>query len=184
MISRADGLSFLNDKLQNINLQRHCLAVEAIMRGLADHFGEDRELWGLSGLMHDIDYELTKDNMSRHSLISAGWLEEKGYPVEVVRAVKVHNELHGVPPETRMERALIYADAISGLLVAAALIKPSKKIAEVSVQNIMKRFKEKDFARGVHRELILKCEADDLTLEEFSEISLHALQRAAAQIGL
>lgn len=181
---REEGLILLREKLPSINLQRHCFAVEAIMRALARYYGESDSLWGLAGLMHDVDYEETKKDLGRHSLLAAEWLEERGFSLEVVKAVKVHNEMHGIPLETRMERALTFADGISGLIVAAALITPSKKIVDLKVKSVLKRFKEKDFARGVNREEIMRCETEGLSLAQFTELSVLALQGIAQEIGL
>lgn len=181
---REEAINFLNEKLKNINLQRHCFAVEAIMRGLAKHYGESEEIWGLTGLIHDIDYELTENESHRHGLVGAEWLQERGYPPEVVRAVKVHNWVHGLPLETRMERALVFADAMSGLIVAAALVTPSKKLTDLEADSVLKRFRQGAFARRVNREEILRCEAEGLPLPEFAELSIRALQGIADKLGL
>ncbi|MBI2573912.1 MAG: HDIG domain-containing protein [Candidatus Wildermuthbacteria bacterium] len=181
---RETGLRHLKEKLPSLNLQRHCFAVEAIMRELARHYGEDAELWGLAGLMHDVDYEEVKEDLARHSLIGSQWLAKWGFPGEVVKAVRVHNEAHGELAQTRMEHALIFADAISGLIVSAALVVPSKKLADLKIESVLKRFKQKDFAKGVHREEILRCEKEGLSLEEFAGLSIKALQGVAPDLGL
>lgn len=181
---RQKGLEFLEQKLPNINLRRHCFAVEAIMRELAKHYGEDVETWGLAGLTHDIDYEEVKEDLSRHSLLGSQWLAELGFPEEVVQAVRVHNEAHGELAQTRMEHALIFADAISGLVVSAALVVPTKKLADLKVESVLKRFAQKDFAKGVHREEILRCEQHGLALEEFAKLSVEALRGIARDLGL
>lgn len=181
---RQSGLEFLEQKLPNINLRRHCFAVEAIMRELALHYGEDVETWGLAGLTHDVDYEEIKEDLSRHSLLGAQWLEKLGFPEEVVQAVRVHNEAHGELAQTRMEHALIFADAMSGLVVSAALVVPTKKLADLKAESVLKRFKQKDFAKGVHRDEILRCEQHGLALEEFATLSVGALQKIAPDIGL
>lgn len=181
---RKKAIDLLGQKLKNKNLRKHCLAVEAIMRSLADYFQEDKNLWGLAGLLHDVDYEATQKDLSLHSLLAAQWLEELDFPREVVRAVKVHNEEHGSPAETKMERCLIFADAISGLVIAAALVLPSKKLADLKPESVLKRFREKDFARGVSREEILRCEKEGISLEEFAKISVEALQGIADELEL
>lgn len=179
---RAEGL--LSERLKNENLKKHCYAVMAIMEELALHYGEDHELWGLTGLVHDADYEETKMNLSQHSLVSALWLKELGFPDEVVRAVKVHNEMHGLPLETRLEKALTFADAMAGLVVAAVLVLPSKKASDLKPESVLKRLKEKDFARGVNREEIMRCEEEDIPIEKFSGLSVRAIQRINDKLGL
>jgi putative nucleotidyltransferase with HDIG domain len=160
------------------------LAVEAIMRSVAKHFGENEEVWGLVGLLHDVDYEKTEANPERHSLLAAEILKDL-VPEDVVRAVKAHNFRHtGVMPETRMEKALIASDAISGLLVACALVMPSKKLADVKVESIAKKFRDKDFARGAERDRILVCEEIEIPREKFFEIALNGLKSVASEIGL
>ena len=160
------------------------LAVEAIMRATAKHFGEDEDQWGLLGLLHDIDYEKTETTPEKHSLLAEEIL--KGIvPDELVRSIKTHNSKYtGVKPESTMEKALIAADAMSGLLVACALVIPSKKLADVKVESVAKKFKDKDFARGAERERILVCEEIGIPREKFFEIALNGLKDAAAEIGL
>ena len=128
------------------------------MKTLARHFNENEEKWGLAGLLHDIDYEKTKGNAKEHSLIGAQMLESLGVDKDICQAVKVHNEAHGILPETLMEKSLFVIDPLTGLIVAAALVLPSKKLADLSPENVLNRFKEKAFARGANREIIKKCE--------------------------
>lgn len=162
----------------------HMLAVEAIMRSLARHFEEDEELWATAGLIHDIDYELTEAKMERHGLMAEQLLKGK-VPEAVIRAVKAHNfENTKVKPVTRMEKALVAGDAISGLLVACALVMPSKKLEEVRVETVAKKFKAKDFARGVDRKRIEMCEGIGLSEEKFFEITLNGLKSISSDIGL
>ena len=184
-MTREEGLELLKQNLQNQNLIKHCLAVEAIMRALARHFGEDEEKWGLTGLLHDIDYEKVKDDLSQHSLVGAKMLEGLGIDKSICQAVKVHNEAHGIPPETLLEKALFVTDPLTGLIVAATLVLPSKKIADLTPENVLNRFKEKAFARGANREIIKKSEELlNLKLEEFVKISLEAMQKIAGDLGL
>lgn len=185
MINRSDALNILKENIQNENLTKHCFAVEAIMRALAQHFGEDEEKWALAGLLHDIDYEKTKDEPKQHSLLGAKMLEDFGIDKDVCRAVKVHNSAHRILPENLMEKALFTVDPLSGLIVAATLVLPSKKIADLTPENVLHRFKEKSFARGANREIIKKCEEYlNLSLEEFVKISLGAMQKIASDLGL
>lgn len=184
MLAREEALNLVKKHISKKNILYHMLAVEAIMRSLARHFGEDEEKWGLVGLVHDVDYEKTETTPEKHSLIAEQILKET-LPEELLRAVKAHNFKHtGVKPESRMEKALIASDAISGLLVACALVMPSKKLAEVKVETVAKKFKDKDFARGAERERILICEEIGIPREKFFEISLNGLKEIAAEIGL
>ncbi len=185
-MSREEALKLLKDNLPNQNLIKHCLAVEAIMRALARHFGEgDEEKWALAGLLHDIDYEKVKDDLSQHSLLGAKMLEDLGVDKDICQAVKVHNEAHGIKPETLMEKALFVTDPLTGLIVAAALVLPSKKLVDLTTENILNRFKEKAFARGANREIIQKCEELlNLSLEDFTRMGLQAMQGISADLGL
>ena len=184
-MEREKALQFLNENIKNLNLIKHSLAVEAIMRGLADFFGEDKETWGLAGLLHDIDYEQTKDFPEKHSLIGFDMLKKAGISENICQAVKVHNYIHGELPQTLMEKSLYAADPLSGLIVASALVIPSKKLSDLTVENIMNRFKEKAFARSVNREIIQKCQLYlNLSMEKFIEIGLRSLQGIACDLGL
>jgi putative nucleotidyltransferase with HDIG domain len=186
-MTRQEGLNLLRENISNQNLIKHSLAVEAIMKVLAHHFGEGENegKWALAGLLHDIDYEKTKDNPVKHSLVGAEILEDLGVDKEICQAVKVHNEAHGIAPETLMEKALYVADPLTGLIVAATLVLPSKKLADLTVENVLNRFKEKAFARGVNREIIKKSEELlNLKLEEFVKIGLGAMQEISKELGL
>lgn len=184
-MTQEEALKILNDNLKNQNLVKHCLAVEAIMRGLARHFEEKEEKWAISGLLHDIDYEKTKGNPKQHSLVGAKMLENLGVDKDICQAVLVHNEAHNIPPQTLLEKALFVVDPLSGLIVAATLVLPSKKIKDLSLQSVLNRFKEKSFARGANREIIKKCtDLLGLTLEEFIEIGLKSMQEIAKDLEL
>jgi putative nucleotidyltransferase with HDIG domain len=184
MLSRDAALEIVKKNVTRKNILYHTLAVEAIMRSMARHFGEDAEKWGLVGLLHDIDYERTEATPEKHSLLTEEILRGT-LPEELIKAIKAHNfKYTGVTPQTRMERALIAADAISGLLVACALVMPSKKLADVRVETVSKKFKDRDFARGAERERILVCEEIALPREKFFEIALNGLRDIASQIGL
>jgi len=183
LITRQQALEMLRSHVSDDKLFKHMLAVEAIMRGLARRLGEDEELWGLTGLLHDLDYEETKGDFSRHGLRSAELLEGL-LPEEALHAIKAHNDLTGVKPEGRLDLALRAADALSGLIVASALVMPNKKLAEVRIKTLKKKFKAKDFARGVDRDRIRLCEQLGLSLEEFFEVGLEAMKAIADQLGL
>lgn len=171
-------------KLTNKNLQKHTLAVEAIMRGLARRFGADEEEWGLAGLLHDIDYEDTKGDPARHSLVGGEELAQLGLSEQVVDAVKAHNGYHGIPRTTLMSKALHAADPLSGLVVAAALVSPAKKLAAIDGAFVMNRFGERSFARGADRDTIRCCSELDMQLDEFVEMGVTAMQAIAADLGL
>lgn len=184
-MKRDEALQLLKEKLHNANLLKHCLATEAIMRHLALKFSQDQEKWGLTGLLHDIDYEITKDNPQKHSLVSSVILKDAGLDEEIVEAVKTHNEIHNLAPQSLMAKAIYAADPISGLIVAATLVLPSKKIQDLTVENVLNRFKEKSFARGANREIIQKCqEYLGLSLEAFIEIALKAMQEIYEELEL
>jgi putative nucleotidyltransferase with HDIG domain len=184
MLTREEAYKILKKNVTNKNLQKHCIACEVVMKALAEHFGEDAETWGLAGLLHDIDYEETKDQPDKHSLVGARMLEELGLPEELIYAVKVHNWAHGLPRNSLMDKALYATDPVTGLIVAGALIRPEKSLAAVDVPFLMNRFGEKSFARGANREQIAACSELGLELEEFLEISLKAMQGAAKELGL
>lgn len=183
-MQREEALQLLKEKLHNENLVNHSLAVEAIMRGLAERLQQDVDKFGLAGLLHDIDYDETGDDPSRHSLVAAQLLEQTGLAADIVYAVKVHNEIHGLPRLSLLDRALYAADPVSGFITAAALVRPDKKLAEVQMKSLRKRFKESAFARGASREQMDTCSELGLEREEYLQIALVSMQRIADQLGL
>jgi len=183
-MNREEALKLVKEKIKNQNLIKHSLAVEACMIGLAKYFHEDEEKWALAGLLHDIDYEETKNDPNLHSLKGAEFLEKLGLEKEIVEAVKTHNEAHGILPENKMAKALYCVDPLTGLIVAATLVLPSKKLKDLTVQNVLNRFKEKSFARGAKREIILKCSEINLDLEKFVEICLKSMQEISGELDL
>jgi uncharacterized protein len=183
-MQREEALNLVKEQVKNKNLIKHMLATEAVMSRLALHLGQDRELWSLAGLLHDVDYDQTVDEPEQHGLLGAQLLEEKGCPAELVRAVKAHNEALGVAPRTLLDKALFAVDPVTGLLVAAALIHPEKKLSALDVDFILNRFKEKSFARGAGRGQIESCREIGLTLAEFIGLSLEAMQGISKDLGL
>ncbi|SHK91833.1 HDIG domain-containing metalloprotein [Desulforamulus aeronauticus] len=183
-MNREEALKVLKKNLKNKNLLNHCIAAEVVMKRLAQHFGEDEEKWGLAGLLHDIDYDDTKDKPELHSLEGAKMLEEMGLSQDVVYAVKVHNERHGLPRQSLMDKALYATDPTTGLIVAGALIKPEKRLSAIDVPFLVNRMNEKSFAKGANREQIRACSELGLTLEEFLDLNLEAMQGAATELGL
>ena len=185
MLSREKLFSILKENLKSENLIKHSLAVEAGMESLAEYLGEDKERWALAGLLHDIDYERTKENPQLHSRLGAKMVEELTGDKEIAEAILTHNEEHKILPKSKMGKALYCLDSLTGLIVAATLVLPSKKIKDLKVENVLKRFKEKSFARGANRETILKCkEYLGLELEKFVEIVLSAMQKISDKLGL
>lgn len=184
MLTRAQAFELVKKNVTKNNVIYHMIAVEAIMTGLAKQLAEDQEKWALVGLLHDVDYEKTETTPEQHSLLAENMLKDI-VDADVIRAIKCHNFEHtGVKPETKMERALIAADAVSGLLVACALVMPSKKLADVKVESVAKKFKDRDFARGASRERILFCEKIGISQEKFFEVALNGLKESASLIGL
>ncbi len=183
-MNREEAYKLLKQHMKTKNLIKHSLAVEAVMWRLARHFGEDEEKWGLAGLLHDIDYDRTKDDPKRHSLEGAELLEQTGLPEDVVYAVKVHNEAHGLPRESLLDKSLFATDPLTGLIVAGALIKPEKKLAAIDTEFLMNRYGEKSFARGANRETMAACSEMDLSLEEFLTLGLEAMQGISDEMGL
>lgn len=185
MITREEAFNWLKEEVKEPNLLKHCLATEAAMKNLALKFGEDENIWGLTGLLHDIDYETTKDNEFEHSLKGFQMLIDKGVEKDIAEAVKTHNDAHGFPPVTLMAKAIYCVDSLTGLIVATTLVLPSRKIKEVQTDNVLRRFKEKGFARGVNRINIMKCEELlGLSLNDFAEITLKAMQGIDSDLGL
>ncbi len=184
MITREQGMQLVKKHVKNKNLIKHMLAVEVIMRQLATHFDQDVELWGLAGLLHDVDYDKTAKKPEQHSLLGAEILAAEGLEEELVYAVKVHNEVHGLPRNSLLDNSLYAADPLSGLIVAAALIHPERKLAAIDVPFVLNRFKEKSFARGVSREQLQTCSELGLTLEQFIELGLQAMQGISRELGL
>jgi putative nucleotidyltransferase with HDIG domain len=178
------ALALLEQKLVNPNMKKHSLAVGAIMLGLAKYFSENNIDWEVAGILHDIDYEETNKELERHSIVGSEFTKANGFSDEIVRAILTHNTMHGILAETRFEKALVAADPMSGLITAAALVLPSKKLADVKTESVVRRFHEKSFAKGANRECIKVCEEIGLTLEEFSKISLESMQSISGQLGL
>ncbi len=182
---REEALALVKQNIFSKNLIRHCLAVEAVMRSLARHFDKDEEKWGLAGLVHDIDCEMTKRDPDRHSYVGADMLQDLRVDEDVVSAVKTHNYKHGIEPKTLIEKALFVSDPITGLIAASALVLPSKKLEDLKVESVLKRYKEKAFAKGANREVISRCEEYlGLSLEEFVKISLEAMRGISDDLGL
>ena len=182
MITREESFKMVNEYVKNENLVNHMIAVGAIMKDLANKFGEDQELWEAVGLLHDVDYETFGEDFSKHGAVSAEMVKHL-LPEEGVNAILSHNELTGNKAETRFEVSLLAADAISGIIVANALVRP-QKMTGMKAKSIRKRMKDKSFARQVSRENILRCEEIGLAFNEFAQIAINAMSNVANEIGL
>lgn len=184
-MDRGIALRLVKERVSNENLVNHMLATEAIMGALADRFGEDRGRWALAGLVHDLDTAETAETMEVHGLRTVEWLRTAGLEdAEILQAIRAHNPANGSTIESRFDRALFSADPLTGLITAAALIRPEKKLALVELKSLKKRFKEPSFARGARREDIATCEELGIPLDEFLALGLEAMKGVASEIGL
>jgi len=183
-MNREEALAAVKANVSNANLIKHMVAAEVCMRALARRFGEDEQTWGLAGLLHDIDYDSAGADAARHSLVGAEMLDEMGVDPDVVYAVRVHNECHGLPRLSAMDKALHAVDPLTGLIVASALIHPSRKLAAIDVGFVINRYHEKGFARGAKREQIALCSELGMDLADFVGVCLEAMQQHAAKLGL
>ena len=183
-MKREEALSSIEANVENKILIKHMLATEAIMRALARRLGEDEDEWGLTGLLHDIDVELTGGDMNTHSKLGADLVREMDASEVMAKAILCHNEAHGVPLETKLDKALFCADPLTGLITAAALIHPDKKLENLEAKSVKKRFKEKSFAAGASREQIATCSELGFELDEFFALSLEAMKGIAEELGL
>jgi predicted hydrolase (HD superfamily) len=185
-MNRQQTLDYVNKRTTNKNLVKHMLAVEAQMRGLAKHFDQDKELWGLTGLVHDADYEEMQTKHPSQEFFTE--LESMGYDTKIIQAVKAHGWKFqpGLPePKTKMEWSLYCGDELSGLIIACALVRPSKKLAEVTLESIKKKWPQKAFAAGVNREQTELCEEKlGVKLDDFIDICLKSLQSISGDLGL
>ena len=183
-MTRKEALESVKANVENENLIKHMLATEAIMRALARRLGEDEEEWGLTGLLHDIDMELSEGDMATHSKLGADLVLEMGASEAMAHAILCHNGAHGIPRETKLDKALFCADPLTGLIIAVALVRPDKKLAGVEAKSVRKKFKEKSFAAGANREQISQCGEIGLELDDFLQLGLEAMQGIAADLGL
>ena len=183
MMDRDTALNLLNSNVKNKNLRKHCLACEAVLAALANRFGEDEQAWRLAGLLHDLDYDQTADSPDVHGIPAANMLEEQGLDSGIVHAVLAHADK--APRESRLDKALWCVDPLTGLIVAAALIRSEKKLAAIDAQFVLNRMKEKSFARGANRDQIRACEVElGLSLEDFVAVGVRAMQGVSGELGL
>ncbi|MEK7154907.1 MAG: phosphohydrolase [Patescibacteria group bacterium] len=192
MITREQAWKLLTEKMQNQNLRRHSLSVEIVMRALAKHLNinyspELVEGWGIVGLLHDGDYEFTKEDPANHAKLMANWVRQLGETdQELLEGIESHGWFHqGRQAQTQMQWALFCCDELTGLIVACALVLPSKHLADLSAPSVLKKFPQKSFAAGVKREDIQQCEEHlGIKLEDFVSLALSAMQSIASEIGL
>lgn len=182
MISRAEAVELMESKIKNANLRKHVYAVEAGMIVLAEHFGEDAELWGRTGLLHDLDYDKTAKDPGKHTFITAEWLLPYNLPEEMIYAIHCHPGHR--PCQSRLDWSLYATDPATGFIVACALMHPSKKLANVDVEFMIRRFGEKRFAAGATRENIAACSNLGLSLEDFLSLIKSGMVQIGEQLGL
>ncbi len=194
MIKRDEALKFLNEKITNRNIIRHMLATEAIMAGVYDYLvskGADvsgsREEWRMAGLLHDGDYS-EEVPVEKQGILITQWLKDKGYeiPENVSQTMAAHNwHNDGIEPNSLMDWALFCGDTLTGLIVANALVMPEKKLSTVTVESVLKKFKNLSFAAGTRREDIAMCQEKlGIPLEEFVKIGLASMQKISSDLGL
>jgi len=198
VITKDEALEILHANMQSVNLRKHCYAVGAVMKALARYFNEkdkpvsaesfDEAQWEIVGILHDGDYEKTKDTPEKHTILMAEWLKEKGETDrKILEAILSHNFSHtgNNPPKNNLEWSLYCCDELTGLIVAVTLVRPTKKLADVTVKNILDKWNSKSFAAGVKREQIEMCEEKlGIPLKEFITISLSAMQGISEELGL
>jgi uncharacterized protein len=196
-MTREEALKIVTDNTQNINLVRHMLAVEMVMKALykrltdkSSYHEAEEDKWGIVGLLHDADYETIKENPQKHTQKTIEWLKEHDHDLDsdIENAILSHawGFVEGAPePKNSLEWSLYCCDELTGFIVAVALVKPDRKLSSVTVDSVLNKWGEKGFARGVHREQIENCEARlGIPLREFVEIALTAMQADSIELGL
>ncbi len=189
MITRDEAFNIVDSNIANKNLVKHCIAVEGAMEALAEHFGEDPEVWGMAGLLHDADWEKTGiEQMHEHTLKTVEWIEAAGDVDPIIkRAILAHNFATNPEPapETKMEWSLACCDELTGLITASALVLPDKKLDSLKISSIMKKYRNPNFAAAVNRDDISRCEEKlGIPLEQFVEIVLNGMKRKKDLLGL
>lgn len=182
-MDREDAEKMIRDEITEENLVKHMLAVEAAMRELAEYFNEDPDKWGIAGLLHDLDYERTKDDPDRHALLTVEMLKEKGVDLDQSQYDAIIAHAGHKTPETKMEKSIYAADPLTGLIVAGALVHP-EGLMKMDAEFIKNRYDENSFARSANREAMKTCEDLGLSLEEFFGIVLSGMQKINDELGL
>ena len=185
-MDKSSALKLLREHVKSENTIKHSIAAAAVLKALAAKLGEDQEKWELAGLLHDIDYEITKGNPSTHGIECEKILRDNGVDEEVIDAIKAHNEMAdgAIKRETKLHHALAAGETITGLITATALVYPDKKLCSVKTKSITKRMKEKSFAASVNRDVIRECEKIGMTVDDFSQIALGAMQTISWELGM
>lgn len=187
-VHRQKAIAILRAHVINRNLLRHCLSVEAVMQALANHFNADCEKWAIAGLLHDADWEETKDDPTQHTRKTIQWLKEAGFDdKELFHTILSHNHAYNgeAHPQNIMEWSLYICDELTGLIAATALIMPDKKLSSVTAQAVLKKFGTRSFATGVNRSHISLCATKlQISLDRFIALVLHAMQEIAPELGL
>ncbi len=183
-MKRDEALAIVQKYVENENLIRHMLAVESAMRFYAGKFGEDEELWGVTGLLHDFDWEI-HPTLEKHPQAGAPILREHGVPEEIVDAILSHADHTGVPRQSKMEKALYACDEITGLIVAVALVRPSRSLEDLKVKSVKKKWKDRSFAAGANREEIAEA-AIEFGVELWEHVGnvIQAMRRIGPDLGL
>jgi putative nucleotidyltransferase with HDIG domain len=187
--SRADTLALMHEYTQSDSLRKHMLAVEGAMRAYARKFGEDEERWGVTGLIHDFDYERFPNNAhsptEEHPAEGVRILRSRGYPDDILQAILGHAQYCNVPRESRMAKTLFAVDELTGLITATALVRPSKSVHEVDARSVRKKMKDKAFARGVNRDDVVNGASElGVDLDEHISFVIASMQSRAADLGL
>lgn len=188
--TRQEAWDLVTEFTASESLRRHMLAVEAAMRAYATRFGEDPDRWGLAGLLHDFDYEQhpnpdATDDPNEHPLFGAAILAEQGYPDDIIYAIKTHADYLGLPRISPMDKSLFAVDELTGLITAAALVRPDKNIHNLETKSVRKKMKDKAFARGVNRDDVIQG-AEDLgvDLDEHITVVIGAMRGISGELGL
>ena len=181
MIAREEAKELLFNHLKNENLRKHCLATAAVMEKLAEKLGHDPDVWFITGLLHDIDFEAIGDDQTQHALKAMEILQDVDITPEMKHAIKAHNGM--APIESDLDWGLWIADPVNGLIVAAALMRPDKKISTIQLKSLKKKYKTKAFAAGANREQIADCSHLGLELDEFLQLALDAMSHYETELG-
>jgi putative nucleotidyltransferase with HDIG domain len=187
--TRDEALAIMHEYTASESLRKHMLSVEAAMRAYAEKFGEDVERWGITGLIHDFDYERFPNDAhsptEEHPAEGVRILRSRGFPEDILTAILGHATYSGVPRESKMAKTLFAVDELTGLITATALVRPSRSVMEVEAKSVRKKMKDKAFARGVNRDDVINGAADlGVDLDEHIDFVIRAMQRSAESLGL
>jgi uncharacterized protein len=184
-MNRETALQLLHQYIKNEKMLQHCLASEAVLRGIARHLGRDEEKWGLAGLLHDLDVEVTNAEPTVHGTQTEVLLKDYDVDHEILDAIRMHNECSaGKERSTEFQYALAAGETITGLIFATTYVYPDRKLTSVKPKSVVKRMKEKSFAASVKRENILECEKIGIPIDEFAALSIAAMLPIAGELGL